>query len=195
VNLHKVYLVALAAGIVLAGIGGNAYGNYERAQAARDATIATQNSDISQLKNKIAVDESTAQAQIDVLAKQSKSLASHPDQAAVIIRGTVPFSTPLQQTAPITIDTLPDAPVGHITKQQEIELAQFGNSCKECSIERDQLQSQVNDQQQIIDRQKQEIAAAERVSKGGSIVHRTLTIAKWVVVAGATGYIAGRVEK
>jgi hypothetical protein len=195
-NLHKTlsYLIAVAIAVVIVAIAGKQYGDYERSVAARETTIASQNSDIAELKHSIDAEHAIAQKQIDVLASQSKAVVAQPAQAPLIIRETIPLSEPLQQTAPITIDTLPDAPVAQITKQQEIELAQFGNSCKACSIEREQLLSQVAKQKDIISRKQIQLTAAENVAKGGTLVKRTLKVLKVAGCAAggaAIGEVAG----
>jgi len=37
-----------------------------------------------------------------------------------------------------------------LSKQQEVDLVQYPLTCKECSLQRDQLDQQVKDQQEII---------------------------------------------
>jgi Tfp pilus assembly major pilin PilA len=182
--------IAIGIAILVAAIAGHQYGEYERAEAARETTIETQTKDIASLKNQIQAERNAAQKQVADLAKQSKALDAQPSLAPILIRETIPLSEPLRQTAPITIDTLPDAPVAQVTKQQEIELAHFGSSCKQCSIEREQLRSQVAKQQDIIDHQKTELAAAENVSKGSTLLKRTLKVLK-VTSCGAGGAVIG----
>jgi hypothetical protein len=63
------------------------------------------------------------------------------------------------------------------------------------TIERDQLQQQTKDQQEIISRQKVELDAAKKCAKGGSVWQRAKRIAKWGAIFGATGYVIGRTQR
>jgi len=87
--------------------------------------------------------------------------------------------SPIQQTAQLTTQSPPDAPSAMLSKQQEVDLVQYPLTCKECSLQRDQLDQQVKDQQEIISRHKIEIDAAKKSAKGGSVWQRTVRIAKW----------------
>jgi len=153
-NLHKLYLslfLILCLGTVIVGA---AWRDHVREDAHRDAVIETQQSDISGLEQRIAAARNDALAQIAALDNQRKALASTPQRAREVIRELVPMQSPIQQMAPLTPKSPPDAPSALLTKQQEIELAQYAISCKQCSVERDQIESELKDQQEIISRQR-----------------------------------------
>ncbi|PYX98658.1 MAG: hypothetical protein DMG64_21160 [Acidobacteria bacterium] len=194
-NLHKLYLslfLILCLGTVIVGA---AWRDHVREDAHRDAVIETQQSDISGLEQRIAAARNDALAQIAALDNQRKALASTPQRAREVIRELVPMQSPIQQMAPLTPKSPPDAPSALLTKQQEIELAQYAISCKQCSVERDQIESELKDQQEIISRQKVELNAAKKSAKGGSIWQRTVRIAKWGAIFGGLGYAVGRTQR
>jgi len=194
-NLHKLYLslfLILCLGTVIVGA---AWRDHVREDAHRDAVIETQQSDISGLVQRIAAARNDALAQIAALDNQRKALASTPQRAREVIRELVPMQSPIQQMAPLTPKSPPDAPSALLTKQQEIELAQYAISCKQCSVERDQIESELKDQQEIISRQKVELNAAKKSAKGGSIWQRTVRIAKWGAIFGGLGYAVGRTQR
>ena len=194
-NLHKLYLsvfLILCLGSVIVGA---AWRDHVREDAHRDAVIETQQSDISGLEQRIAAARNDALAQIAALDNQRKALASTPQRAREVIRELVPMQSPIQQMAPLTPKSPPDAPSALLTKQQEIELAQYAISCKQCSVERDQIESELKDQQEIISRQKVELNAAKKSAKGGSIWQRTVRIAKWGAIFGGLGYAVGRTQR
>ena len=194
-NLHKLYLslfLILCLGTVIVGA---AWRDHVREDAHRDAVIETQQSDITGLEQRIAAARNDALAQIAALDNQRKALASTPQRAREVIRELVPMQSPIQQMAPLTPKSPPDAPSALLTKQQEIELAQYAISCKQCSVERDQIESELKDQQEIISRQKVELNAAKKSAKGGSIWQRTVRIAKWGAIFGGLGYAVGRTQR
>ena len=190
-NPHKLFLI-LCLGTVIVGA---AWRDHVREDAHRDAVIETQQSDISGLEQRIAAARNDALAQIAALDNQRKALASTPQRAREVIRELVPMQSPIQQMAPLTPKSPPDAPSALLTKQQEIELAQYAISCKQCSVERDQIESELKDQQEIISRQKVELNAAKKSAKGGSIWQRTVRIAKWGAIFGGLGYAVGRTQR
>ncbi|HVH87948.1 MAG TPA: hypothetical protein VM912_14570 [Terriglobales bacterium] len=99
------------------------------------------------------------------------------------------------QPSPATQKSPPDAPSATLTKQQEVDLAQYALACKECLVERDQFGQQAKDQQEIISRQKIELHAAKKAAKGGSFWQRTVRIAKWGAIFGGIGYMIGRTQQ
>ena len=194
-NPHKLYLSALAILSVVLAIAGSAWRDHVRDDARRDAIIDVQKSDIAGLEQRMAAARSEAQSQIAELEKQRQTISAAPARAPEIIRELVPMQSPIQQTAPLTTQSPPDAPSASLSKQQEMDLAQYALTCKECSIQRDQLDQQVKDQQEIISRQKLEIDAAKKSAKGGSVWQRTVRIAKWGAIFGGIGYVAGRAQR
>lgn len=194
-NSQKVYVAILVALCLIVVIAGAAWRDHVRDDARRDAVLETQKSDIAGLEQRISAARNDALAKIAALDSQRKALASAPLRAPELIRELVPMQSPIQQTAPLTPSSPPDAPSAVLTQQQEIELAQYALSCRQCSIERDQLQNEVKDQQEIISRQKVELDAAKKSSKGGSVWQRTVRIAKWGAIFGGIGYVIGRTQR
>lgn len=194
-NPHKLYLSAFVVLAVLLAIADSAWRDHVRDDAHRDAIFDVQKSDIAGLEQRIAEAKSEAQAQITELEKQRQTVFAAPSRAPEIIRELVPIQAPIQQTAPLTTQSPPDAPSASLTKQQEVDLAQYALTCKECSIQRDQFEAQMKDQQEIISRQKLEIDAAKKSAKGGSVWQRTVRIAKWGAVFGGVGYVVGRAQR
>jgi hypothetical protein len=194
-NPHKLYLSLLLVLCLGTLIAGAAWRDHVRDDAHRDAVLEAQKSDIAGLEQRIATARSEALAQIAALDGQRRSLSSAPQRAPEVIRELVPLQLPIQQTAPLTPNSPPDAPSAIITKQQEVELAQYALSCRQCSVERDQLQGQVKDQQEIVLRQKVELNAATKSAKGGSVWQRTVRIAKWGAIFGGLGYVVGRTQR
>jgi len=194
-NPHKLYLSAFGVFCVLLAIAGSAWRDHVRDDARRDAVLDVQKSDIAGLEQRMAAARSEAQSQIAELEKQRQTISAVPARAPEIIRELVPMQSPIQQTAPLTTHSPPDAPSASLSKQQEMDLAQYALTCKECSIQRDQLDQQVRDQQEIISRQNLEIDAAKKSAKGGSVWQRTVRIAKWGAIFGGIGYVAGRAQR
>jgi hypothetical protein len=194
-NLHKVYITIFAVFCLIAVVFGAAWRDHVRDDAHRDAVLDTQKSDVAGLEQRIATARTETLAQLAAFDSQRKQLTSVPQRAPEVIRELVPMQSPIQQTAPLTASSPPDAPSGVITKQQEVELAQYALSCKQCSVERDQLQGEVKDQEEIISRQKVEIDVARKSAKGGSIWQRTVRIAKWGAIFGGLGYVIGRTQR
>src|SRR5438270_5804339 len=194
-NLHKVYLAIFATLVLLTVIAAAAWRDHVRDDARRDALLETQRSDIATIGQGIAATRNQTLGEMQERERQRKRLPATPARAPEVIRQLVPMQLPIQQTAPVTAQSSPDAPSAVLTKQQEIELAQYALACKECSLERDQLGSQMKDQQEIISRQKVEIDTAKKSAKGGSVWQRTVTIAKWAAIFGGLGYAMGRAQR
>jgi hypothetical protein len=194
-NPHKLYLTAFVIFCVLIAIAGSAWRDHVRDDARRDAVLDVQKSDITGLEQRMTAAQSEARAQIAELERQRQTVSVVPSRAPEIIRELVPMQSPMQQTAPSSASSPPDAPSAMLTRQQEVDLAQYALTCKECSIRRDQLEGQVKDQQEIISRQKLEIDAAEKSAKGGSVWQRTVRIAKWGAIFGGVGYVIGRAQR
>ncbi len=193
-NLHKVYLSLFALLCVLVLILGSAWRDHVRDDARRDAVIETQKSDIAQIEEHIASARNEAASRIAELERERKHLAAQPSHAPEVIRELVPMQAPIQPSGN-PAKTPPDAPGATLTRDQQVDLAQYALSCKECSIERDQLQQQSKDQQEIISRQQVELEAAKKSAKGGSVWQRAKRIAKWGAIFGATGYVIGRAQR
>jgi hypothetical protein len=195
-NLHKRYTAIIAA-IVVAGllILASQWRDKVRDDALRDGVIKTQKTEIEATEQKIAMSQAVTKAVIDNLEKQIRIVAQQPQQAPDIIRDQIHTSTPIVQTAPLTKDTLPDAPVAQLTKQNEIDLAQYALSCRECGVARDQLAGEVKDQQDVIARQKTELAAAVKAAKGGSVWQRSVRVVKWAAPIGFAAYVIGRTQR
>jgi hypothetical protein len=194
-NLHKVYLGILVSVCLLTVIAGAAWRDHVRYDAHRDAVLETQKSDIAAIAQRITAVRNEALGEMQELERERKSLPATPARAPEVIRQLVPMQLPIQQTAPLTAQSSPDAPSAVLSKQQEIELAQYALACKECSLERDQLHSQMKDQQEIISRQKVEIDTAQKSAKGGTVWQRTVRIAKWGAIFGGLGYAMGRAQR
>lgn len=194
-NPHKLYLSLFATCALAVVIAGSAWREHVRDDARRDAVLETQKSDIAGLERQIAEARNAAQAQIAALERDRQTLSRAPERAPEIIRQLVPMQAPLQQTTPITAQSPPDAPSAVITKQQEVDLAQYALSCKECTTERDELRQETKNDADVIARQKLEIEAAKKSAKGGSVWQRSLRIAKWGLVFGGLGYVLGRAQR
>jgi hypothetical protein len=194
-NPHKLYLslFAICAFVIL--IAGSAWREHVRDDAHRDAVLETQKSDIAGLEQQIAEARNAAQAQIAELERERQALSRAPERVPEIIRQLVPMQTPIQQMGPITAQAPPDAPSAVITKQQEVDLARYALSCKECATERDELEEETKNDADVIARQKLEIEAAKESAKGGSVWQRSLRIAKWGLVFGGLGYVLGRAQR
>src|SRR5947199_578425 len=194
-NVHKIYLGSIVVLCLGAVIVGGAWREHVRDEARRDAVIDAQKSDVASLEQRIAAAKQEVQTQIAELEGRGTSLPADPARAPQIIRELVPMQSPIQQSTPLTPQSPPDSPSAVLTKQQEVELAQYALTCKECSLERDELQQQTKDQQEIIARQKREIEAAKKSAKGGSLWQRTVRIAKWGAIFGGVGYVVGRAQR
>ena len=194
-NLHKLYLGLFSVFCLLILVAGSAWRDHVRDDARRDAVLESQKSDIAGLQQSVAAARNEAQTQIAQWEQQRKQLASAPSRAPEVIRELIPMQTPIQQVAPAPTESTPDAPSATLNRQQELDLAQYAIGCKECSIERDQLQQQVKDQQEIIGRQKTEVEVVQKAAKGGTLWQRTVRIAKWGAIFGAVGYVMGRTQR
>jgi hypothetical protein len=194
-NPHKLYISSIAVICVLILILGSAWREHVRDDARRDAILGTQKSDIDTLQQNIAAARNATQAQLAEFERERNSLTGTPSRAPEVIRELVPMQSPIQQTAPISAHSPADAPSAVLTKQQEVELAQYALTCKECSVQRDELKQQGKDQEQIMSRQKLEIEAEKKSAKGGSVWQRTVRIAKWGAIFGGIGYVMGRAQR
>jgi hypothetical protein len=194
-NSHKLYLSLFPVVCVGAVIAGIAWRDHVRDEARRDAVLETQRSDIAGLQQRMATARNEVAAKIADITHQRRTLPVAPARAPEIIRELVPMQSAIRQTAPLTSHSPPDAPSAIITKQQEVELAQYALTCKECTLERDQLRVEVKDQQEIISRQQIEIEAAKKSAKGGTVWQRTVRIAKWGAIFGGLGYAIGRTQR
>lgn len=194
-TVHLVYALVITAVVVFACVLAKSYADHAAADAQRDAVISQAKSTISDLEQKITIAQQAAQAQIAALEKQKQQVIASPAAATKIIREIVPSSAPPPASTASSPSTkssdLPDAPQPMILSQQDQQdLAQFILGCKQCAVEREQLQSQVSDQQQEIDQQKTELAAAMKAAKGGSVWQRTKRAFKYLGIGGAIGAIA-----
>ncbi len=193
-NIHKLYLSVFAVVCVLVFIASSAWRDHVRDDARRDAVIETQKSDITQIEQRIAAAQNDAASRIAELERERKQLLVQPARAPEVIRELVPIQPPIQPSGnPAKVP--PDAPSATLSHDQQVDLAQYALDCKECSIERDQLQQQTKDQQEIISRQQVELDAAKKSAKGGSVWQRAKRIAKWGAIFGATGYVIGRTQR
>lgn len=121
------------------------------------------------------------QKQLAAIAAQKQQIITVPSSAPQIIHDTIPLSTPIQQTAPITKDTKSTDVVGQLTLQQTQDLATFGLSCKECNDKLTALQqTDANKDQQIKDLTAQRDNAI-KTAKGGSVWKR---FERWAVPVG-----------
>jgi len=143
-------------------------------------------------KKEIEQIRASMQAQIDALARQKQQVISQPQLAPQVIKEYVPFTSPLQQTQEITKQAPPDAPSAILTKQQEVELAQFALNCKQCDVERDGLNSQMAEKDKIIASQAEELKQAKTVIKGGTKKQRFIRTLEALAIGGAIGYAAHR---
>jgi hypothetical protein len=194
-NPHKLYISSIAVICLLILIVGSAWRDHVRDDARRDAILGMQKSDIATLQQNIAAARNTMQARIAELERKKDSVMANPSRAAEMIRELVPMQSPIRQTAALNSQSPPDAPSATLTKQQEVDLAQYALTCKQCSVQRDELEQQSKDQEQIISRQKLEIEAEKKSAKGGSVWQRTARIAKWGAIFGGIGYVMGRAQR
>jgi hypothetical protein len=197
-NTHKIYLSVFAATCLLAAIVVGVWRERVRDQARRDAVIESQKSDISDIERRLASVREQTQNQIAELERRRKELLVSPERAPEVIRELVPMRTPIQSPV-VTTDSLPqpapDAPSVSLNKQQQVDLAQYALACKQCSVERDQFEQQVRDEQEIVARQKIELDAATKAAKGGSLWQRTKRVLKWGAIFGGAGYVLGRAQR
>ncbi len=193
-NIHKLYLSVFAVACVLVLVASSAWRDHVRDDARREAVIETQKSDIAQIEQRIAEARNDAASQIAELERERKQLFVQPARAPEIIRELVPMQAPIQPGGN-PAKAPPDAPSATLTRDQRVDRAQYALSCKECTIERDELQQQTKDQQEIISRQQVELDAAKKSAKGGSVWQRAKRIAKWGAIFGATGYVIGRTQR
>ncbi|HKT24258.1 MAG TPA: hypothetical protein VJR04_06615 [Terriglobales bacterium] len=193
-SIHKVYLSLFAVACVLVLIVGSAWRDHVRDDARRDAVIETQKTDIAQIEQRIVAAQNDAASRIAELERERKQLLVQPARAPEVMRELVPMRAPIQPSGN-PAKAPPDAPSATLTREQQVDLAQYALGCKECSIERDQLQQQGKDQQEIISRQQVELDAAKKSAKGGSVWQRAKRIAKWGAIFGATGYVIGRTQR
>lgn len=198
-NLHKVYAGAIAGVVVLAVVIGSAWSSHVKDEAQRDAVIESQKVQIADIEKKRDADLKALHDQLDAISQQKAQIIKVPSEApdvlAQLLREMNPKAAPIQQTAPITKEMAPDAPSAVLTKQNQIDLAEAALTCKQCFLEKSQLQSEVADQQKVIDGQKTELAAAVKASKGGSIWQRSKTILKWAAIGFAAGVVIDRSHK
>ena len=193
-NLYKVYLPLFALLCVLVLIVGTAWRDHVRDDARRDAVIETQKSDIVQIEQRITAAQNDAASHLAELERERKELLAQPARAPEVIRELVPMQAPLVPSSN-SAKPPPDAPSSTLTRDQQVDLAQYALGCRECTIERDQLQEQTKDQQEIISRLQVELDAAKKSAKGGSVWQRAKRIAKWGAIFGATGYVIGRTQR
>jgi hypothetical protein len=194
-NLHKLYLSLFAVFCLSVVITGAAWRDHVRDDARRDAVLETQKGDIAALEQRISAARTETQSQLAEWERQRKELRGTPSRAPEIIRELIPMQNPIQQATSPANQASPDAPSAVLSRQQEIDLAQYALGCKECSVERDQLKQQATDQEEIIARQKVEIDAARKSAKGGSVWQRAVRIAKWGAIFGGVGYVIGRAQR
>jgi hypothetical protein len=136
-----------------------------------------------------------AQARIEELEKQKQQVITQPALAPQIIREYIPTSTPIQQTAPITKDTLPDAPIAQLTLKNEQDLAAFALTCKQCDTERDALKKTIATKENDIQTLTEERDKAVQTSQGGSVWHRVTKIMKVSACAGLGAGAGATVRK
>ncbi|HKR32164.1 MAG TPA: hypothetical protein VJT08_16905 [Terriglobales bacterium] len=193
-NPHKLYLSLFTVLCIVVLIVGSAWRDHVRDDARRDAVIETQKSDIAQIEQRIAAAQNDAASRIAELERERKQLFVQPARAPEVIRELIPTQAPFQPSGNLA-KAPPDAPGATLTHNQQVDLAQYALGCKECTIERDQLQQQTKDQQEIISRQNVELDAAKKSAKGGSVWQRAKRIARWGAIFGATGYVIGRTQR
>jgi len=132
-NLHKLYLSVFALLCVLALIAGSAWRDHVRDDARRDAVIETQKSEIAQVEQRIAAAQNDAASRIADLERERKELLTQPGRAPQVIRELVPMQAPIQSSGN-PAKAPPDAPSATLTRDQQVDLAQYALGCKECSM-------------------------------------------------------------
>jgi peptidoglycan hydrolase CwlO-like protein len=185
-NPHKIYIPAIVVLIVLAVLIGSAWSAHVKDEARRDAVIHEQEKTIADLHEAMDKRQAELKQQLSELEGRKQSVIKVPSSAPQIIREMIP--TPIQQTAAIEKDTLPNAPVAVLTKQNEIDLAQFALSCKECDTRLQAVEADKADQTKQIAALTTERDAAMKAAKGGSVLQRFRRNAKWFVIGGLAGY-------
>jgi len=204
-NLHWIYAAVIVVIVAIGAIVANSLVDHARDDAKRDAVIEAKNSTISDLEQRIASEKAIKDAALQQIDERIKDLQAHPAQAPSVIHEIIPGfpahspdaskanqsqPTTQNQAKPAETGEPPDSPGYVLTQQDQQKLAEFILGCKQCAIERDQLQSQVADQQQVIDAQKVQLAAAIKAAKGGSVWQRTKRAFKYLSIGGAIGAIA-----
>jgi hypothetical protein len=214
-TLHKVYAAAIAGIVALAIIVGTQWAQHVRDDAQRDAVIDAQKTAIGDIDKRIAGAKQEAAERIAALEVKKQKVT--PAQAPLIIRelipgiGITPEKAKANQSQPVVSQQgqpaaageqkLPDAPEAQdekplcLSTKDQVRLAQFGLSCQQSDVEREQLKAQTSDQEQVIEKQKVELDAAMKAAKGGSVWQRTKRVLKWGAIFGAVGYVAGRVQR
>jgi hypothetical protein len=189
---HKV--TAIVAGIifVLGAIFLYGYVQEQKARAAFEAEAKVRQEEQAKSADQIKALQRQMENALSALEAQKQTVIRQPQQAPQIIREFLPTSTPIQQTVPVTKEMLPETPVAVLTKQNELDLAQYALTCKQCDVERESLKSQAVEKDKIILSQTEELKAAKTAVKGGTKKQRFVTALKWIVVGGAIGYAAHR---
>jgi uncharacterized coiled-coil protein SlyX len=185
-NPHKIYIPAIVVLIVLAVLIGSAWSAHVKDEARRDAVIHEQEKTIADLHEAMDKRQAELKQQLSELEGRKQSVIKVPSSAPQIIREMIP--TPIQQTAAIEKDTLPNAPVAVLTKQNEIDLAQFALGCKECDTRLQAVEADKADQTKQIAALTTERDTAMKAAKGGSVLQRFRRNAKWFVIGGLAGY-------
>jgi|SRR5579859_2118140 len=170
----------------------NEYIHQRENAAAYKATAEAKQELVKQSNDTIAALRADFETRFAALEKQKQQVVIQPSQAPQVIHDYLPTSTPIQQTAAITKDTLPDAPVAILTKQNEIDLAQKGIACQQCAIENASLKGQMAEKDKIIVADTEQLKAANQALKGGTKMKRFVRAVEYIGIGAGIGYAAHR---
>jgi hypothetical protein len=157
--------------------------------------IAQKETDRAKLDAEDKAQLAAANAKIEALEKLKQTVQQNPSTAPQVIHDYIPMTTPIQQTAPITKDTLPDAPVATLTLKQEQDLATFGLSCKQCTTDNDALKKDLATKTADLATVTAERDKALQTASGGSVWHRVTKIMKVSACAGLGAGAGSTVRK
>jgi hypothetical protein len=145
----------------------------------------------SELKEKLAV----ANEKIAGLEKKKDEVSKNPSSAPTIIHDYIPTTTPIQQTAPITKETPPDAPVAVLTRQNEQDIAKFALTCSQCNTEKAALSDQLKQKTFDLKTVTEERDKAVKTANGGSAWHKVLVIGKLTLCGGGGGALGAGIGR
>jgi len=153
-------------------------------QAAKDAQSVQQNLD-AQLKT-IETQRQVPATAPQIVIDAAKLFPGLPAPLQVV------QPPPVQQTVNGKTEEVPSAPVVQIPQVDFATLQAGAITCQENSAKLDACtQTQADNAVQLKETTAQR-DEWEKTAKGGTWMHRTLTAAKWVVIGGVIGYVAGK---
>ena len=124
-----------------------------------------------------------------IVIDAAKLFPNLPAQLQVV---TPPPTTQMVNGKPVEV---PSAPVVQIPQVDFAALQNGAISCQENAAKLDACTRTAADTAGALKTTTAQRDEWETAAKGGTWIHRTLTAAKWIVIGGATGYVAGKAAK